>query len=335
MYLVGLIKKNLLISGILFLLALGGLIIILGHVSKEEVAPNWTEIIEVSGSEKAHFLFLEFNKEQRSIVQHANAHDFGEALYSVSGTSGVSVCDDSFDYGCSHQFLLSAVGNEGLTVIHELDEACIDKFGYGEQSCQHGIGHGLVQYFGHVRINDALEACSTLQWQGQFFGCQDGVFMEYSDPTIIEGLTETGIDTSFSEEDPYAPCNIVETRFRYACYLHQPQWWDRVSQLTHIEIESLCANLDPKYIDTCMEGIGLSAIHENRLDTKKARDVCEELVESRNQILCMAGAVWAVGDNDKKFNKEFSDFCDSLSGEERTFCIDKKLLLQLENLFNI
>ena len=335
---VGLTKKKLFIIIGLFLL-IGVLLVasLLQERSPEQIFAgkydnSWHEAIEDLGGDMAYELFVQINDKQDINTQHGFAHDFGGALFDVEGIDGTTVCDSNYGFGCYHQFFLNAVAYEGLDVLTKLDEACIEKNGFGGQGCQHGIGHGLLQYFGHSRLNDALQSCSTLQWQEPLFGCKSGVFMEYNFPTLIEGVTEEDAGNQFDERRPYDPCFSVPEKFQYTCLYTLPMWWSLTVELPYPEMGQLCEGIHSQYYsDICYKGIARVAVQTKGFDPDVAIDLCEQMPSKRGEIICKSGAAWAFWDSE--FSHQFKKPCETLEGQDRTLCEQETDPLGEVNLF--
>ena len=147
---------------------------------------HWQDRINSVGGALAYEEFKEFNYGtiDSTNTRHAVAHEFGALLYQMEGLDALSVCDDAFFFGCHHAFLGEAISDHGVEAIHIMDEACNESF--TDSACQHGIGHGLVSYYGYDRddLDKALEQCGTLTDKGPAAGCGGGVFMEYNFRTM-------------------------------------------------------------------------------------------------------------------------------------------------------
>jgi len=329
-------SKVLLIGLLLIMLVLIFAFMWLDNQSPEQVFAkkydgNWQNAIEVLGGSEAHQLFKQINNKLDVNTQHDMAHDFGRALFEVEGIAGTATCDADYGFGCYHEFFLSAVANEGLDVIYDLDQACIDKNGFGGQGCQHGIGHGLLQYFGHSRINEALNTCAQLQWQEPLFGCQSGVFMEYNFPTPIEGVTEQDAGNKFSEDDPYHPCDSVPVRFKFSCLYTLPTWWTMSVDLDVDKMGELCEAVPgQRYSDICYKGLARALVQLTSFDMDQSLEYCGQMPEGRGQVICKAGLAWSFWDSE--FSDNFKKPCQTLEGDEYVLCANEADPLGTMNL---
>lgn len=219
---------------------------------------------------------------------HQMAHIFGEALYLAKGLPGFTVCDETFSYGCYHGFFTSAVSSEGEGVINKLNALCLAKFGAPATPCQHGIGHGLYEYFGSEKINQALEKCHAIQTK-LLLGCSSGVFMEYNFP-IAESLV---LIPRKLDSNVYAPCNVITNDFKESCYYELPSLWI-ANKIPFTTIVQLCDQIEGKYQDYCRKGSGLAASKLANYDKEIALSLCKEYAFESETDICLAGIYWGA-----------------------------------------
>jgi hypothetical protein len=134
---------------------------------------KWKEKIISAGPKTAYGEFKQAFSSFRFDQQHVMAHLFGELLYQEGGTAYLETCDSEFSFGCYHGFFTTAIYGEGDSVIMELDRICIETGGLGASGCQHGLGHGLVEYYGHTLdgLKNALQSCEDTTSYSKKFGC--------------------------------------------------------------------------------------------------------------------------------------------------------------------
>lgn len=319
-----------LVTFLILLLVLVWFVLGRGDVEKRfvyEYGSSWENVIRDLGPSESYEFFVEYNDRQDFLEQHNIAHGFGEDLFAVEGVDGATVCDERYGFGCYHQFFLSAVSAKGIEVVDTLDKVCIEENGFGGQGCQHGIGHGLVQYFGHSRINEALDVCGSLAWQEPLFGCQSGVFMEYNFPSIVEGVTEEGAGNKYDEKNPYHPCDTVAERFKYACFYSLPEWWSRGEELSYETIGDLCQGiLNREYSKICFKGIGLDAVQLSEFEPSGAIEKCNQMPSVEGIAFCRAGVAWAFWDSD--FQGQHRNLCSGLDEESQRICENESDLLE-------
>lgn len=259
------------ITSLVLLLVVSAVVwkVVLGSNPEQEILQDtarfneWQERINEVGGAAA---FEELTSSIAGLAQgaqHEHAHVFGGALYLAEGVSGLAVCDERFDYGCFHEFLGRAITEQGIPIVYELNESCIETLGEDAHFCHHGLGHGVQAHFGYrdSDLDKALEACDGLRENDPIGGCNGGVFMEYNLRTMLgsEGTVRTS-------ETPFAPCDRLESKYLQACYFWQPQWWlnSVAKQISDSEkqfayVGSLCTDMAQQNRDLekqCFRGIG-------------------------------------------------------------------------------
>jgi hypothetical protein len=255
----------------------------------------WTDRMEKVGAEKAYMEFkLKFSAED--ITSHAFAHMFGYLLYNKLGPTGIGICDSDYAYGCFHGFFSEAVRVRGDGIVGQLDTECRKKFGDINQSCQHGIGHGLMESRGPNGLAEALEACKNT---GQVFGCTAGVFMEFNIPMMLSGPADVKIgERPFDEKKPSYPCDKVKEEFRGACYFKLPQYWQLVIfKSDYGSMGRLCGNLASKEDrESCFWGIGHIIGPSSNYDSKFGAKACREMPDKEAETLCLSGLIKKDGE---------------------------------------
>ncbi len=261
-------------------------------------------------------------------TQHAVAHVFGKELYKSVGSIGVSVCDGSFAFGCFHGFFNAAIGKNGPKEVLEIDQMCIKKFGADNIGCQHGIGHGVAEYFGPKKIDQSLQICKSLEWKYKLMGCSGGVFMEYLMPTLGDDNPGSVSVIPLNESNPYEPCNVLDEFYRSECYYNLGLYYSHTTN-SHIQSLTLCEDvINSIYKKTCLLGLGNGYFTTNGRDIKKTIEICSKAKDIDSQLTCRAGAAWILFADQLK-RSESSKFCENLSDQDRRTCISEINLMQL------
>ncbi len=282
--------------------------------------PYWTSRIKKVGGVRAYSELSTSVSSADPSVQHGAAHAFGGALFAVEGLPGISVCDDQFSYGCYHEFIGQALLADGLSILPSIRAACDAT--KAPIACGHGIGHGLLAYFGYAKtdLQKAIDTCTQIGDMSQQ-GCFGGAFMEYN-MRIMTGLKNTRpLDDSL-----YAPCDTYSGDAKRSCMFYQPQWWwsvlaenassDRTSLLIHMS--SLCAQSDEK--DMCFEGVGLMIPASVSYDPKRAIALCKQVTNTQNdQTHCSSAAALVFFGTSPGPQAEM--VCASLTGVRNKFCL--------------
>jgi hypothetical protein len=221
-------------------------------------------------------------------VGHLSLHIFGEELYEEEGVSGIAICDDSFGYGCYHGFLLRGFSDSGLDFIDEAESICVnDKNIKSVTACEHGMGHGILDYLGHDKLLQALKTCSRLSWKEKLYGCQDGIFMEYNFPSLIQGGEIRTGPREINVNEPYAPCNEISDDFSQACFFSLPQLWYTTISEDFSALGLLCDKVkDADERRACYYGIGNIVPFSNNMDVDVSIDICNGMKSPEGNLGC-------------------------------------------------
>ncbi len=278
------------------------------------------EQLKQSGPKKVYSSIKEAYSLELPSRQHDIAHLFGKLLYLNAGINGIGVCDNNFAFGCYHGFFIEAILDKGTGIVNDLDKACIDTFGELGLGCQHGIGHGIMEYYGPLKLNRALELCSRLNWQKPLLGCAGGVFMEYNLPLNDTGKPGLGTPRAFSQSNPYGSCYVVAERFQQECFYNLGLWWNRVLNKDYANMLVLCGKIeDVLFKERCLMGVGNAAATTSSLNIDKTKALCDQISTPANQTLCRAGAAW-VFYGDQKTKNQAKLLCDDLQAAKKNTC---------------
>lgn len=252
----------------------------------------WVEELNKKGARDAYAGFRTRNQEAPFARQHFSAHVMGELLAEELGTDGISVCDASFGFGCYHGFFGRLIAERGTDSIRELDAKCVEAFGPLGTGCQHGIGHGILEYVGYDDINAALELCDMTTSAAPLLGCSSGVFMEYHERLgqATEGYMPEGRE--FNPADPYDPCTVTRTSDLDACYYGLGLWYRAEFGTEYQKIGQLCADLPDHARTHCFLGVGSSIAPLEGYSLPTSLSACATY-SSDDALACRAGVSWA------------------------------------------
>ena len=242
----------------------------------------WGQNIETMGASQAYEKWKKENAGVKRANGHDGAHIFGELLFDTLGLSAFSVCDGAFDSGCYHGFLGKAVNKIGLSVLPNLQEGCVQKWGKYSGGCEHGIGHGVIGYLGLNHLLEALQACDMIPFHVPIGGCSGGVFMEYNFRTMGENRNRP-----VDERDVHAPCSDLPKQYWVSCYFEQTQWWVAVFPEDYIKVGNLCDSVKEKEAKTaCFRGIGNIAAANSEFDSAITIKNCKALPSQDAEMAC-------------------------------------------------
>ena len=278
----------------------------------------WNGRISAGGGEETYRVFKQQYEHAPHNIAHNIAHIFGEILYG-RGIENITVCDTTFIFGCYHGLLGKAIAREGIDVLPKLDEVCRKK-GKDWLGCHHGIGHGIMSYFGDKRLVEALEACKTLSWKGDIAGCYGGLFMEYNfrNAHIVSDTEYVRQNTG----DVYFPCNEIPDMFKSACFYEQPDWWRRLFKEDYKKLGELCDSIvDKENKKYCFVGVGRMAAQSMDYNEVETIKECDRMSSSENTALCRAGGFLSIFD--KTGSQRNLSMCNGVAREYSKVCLEK------------
>src|SRR3989344_1761302 len=254
---------------------------------------EWSARIDRIGAARAYEEFKEAYLVQDSKFQHLAAHVMGSLLYEKKGLAGLGVCDATFAFGCYHSFFGSAVSKEGIGAIKDFDRTCMEKFGPWGTGCPHGIGHGILEYMGHEKLYEALDACSYTMQKHPLLGCTSGVFMEYNFPILIGSGEVSSSLREWNPEASLSPCISVAEKYRSSCFFEIAQWWERVLYQDYAKMGKLCQTVNSQNErEVCFLGIGHALAPTASYNIQGAIARCNQMPDAETKIFCRAGASW-------------------------------------------
>ncbi len=278
----------------------------------------WQEQIARHGSAKAFALFKQKNESAPRERQHFSAHVFGVTLAEHDGVQGITSCDPSFGYGCYHGFFSKIISEGGEGYITKLDAACVAAHGPFGTGCQHGIGHGILEYVGYQRIADALELCRQTTQKVPLLGCTSGVFMEYFNPLVQTGDTLSQGQRPLDKARPQEPCDTVKEEFKQSCYFELGHSYYLHLRNAPVEQGSLCAQVPRAYAAYCYLGLGDSQGPISGYKLQESITFCNTF-EGEGRIACRAGLSWSFYAN-PAYRAEGADICSLETSEDTKEC---------------
>lgn len=205
-----------------------------GRVNVDEAASHWQARINAAGGHAAYEEMLSAGKALSIPEAHSLAHTFGDALFESVGLEGANVCGDDYIWGCYHQYVGNILASHGAASVPKLYDACKSRHGEDLFGCEHGLGHGLLGFYGYEKeaLDSALDVCDTLDIRVRSNGCYDGVFMEFNERELTATGTSLVNPRPFALEHRYEPCVGLEEKYRAMCVRELPIWWASQRDLT-------------------------------------------------------------------------------------------------------
>lgn len=283
------------VTGILIACAFGLLITLLFWKSPPVGAttPNralWAKQIKSSAVDT----YNEFKKSYADApfaTQHESAHIIGALLYESQNIGGILICDESFAFGCYHGFFGRVIADKGTTIIPELAQTCRERFGAQSTGCEHGIGHGIMEYTGRAKLLEALELCKETKQADELYGCTSGLFMEYNSAMKFrDGVAYSDV-RPFDTKDPLAPCDSgVPAQYRTSCYFEIGLWWKGQLGTDYEKIGNLCTEAGTQTErDACYRGWGTVVAESVDHNPVEAKRVCDLIHDASGAGICGLG----------------------------------------------
>lgn len=251
-------------------------------------------------------------------TRHRAGHIFGQVLYESEGFEGIVICDQDLHYGCYHGLISQTVTHEKVDSIKRIDKKCVEQFGLYNHACQHGIGHGLIEYLGSNQLDKILELCSGLTWKHELLGCSGGAFMEYLMPA--ESKIGLAYVKPIDPQAPYRPCDIVQDKYTPQCYYNLGQYYYHAYNRKPDPIFTLCNNLSSTLNRRmCLTGIGVAIALSNDNSAESIYDFCSQARDESTKTPCLAGGGWMLFSNGQT-RANADKICQTLSDGYRQKC---------------
>jgi len=172
----------------------------------------------------------------------------------------------------------------------------VDAFGSG--------GYRLTVSYNYV-ISDALERCEEFEPGWEQIACSKGLFMQN-----IVNFHSTRIG-DFDEDDPFFPCNSVESKYAPMCY-HYHSWYFLLQNGFVAELSFQdCDKITPEeFVKYCYHGMGRNSSPKVFEKLNYALGLCEHGNNPQYHTDCLRGMVISVVD-EKGVDTAF-EFCTSI-----------------------
>ena len=297
-----------------------------GNVELPAEQAYWESRIRAVGGASAYNELAQSVRDATTIQAHMRAHAFGYALYRVSGLDGTPVCDERFSAGCFHEFFGMAISDRGVSVVSSLDTFCMQSPENRSGSCRHGIGHGIVAFFGYTPddLEKALQLCGYVQHGDSFGACYDGAIMEYN---LRLAVSDDSSKRRPFTGDPFEPCNQISDTYAAACAFSQPEWWRQelfavgTTTAVYARMGDYCHSLsdEPDTTSACFFGVGNGAVPVADSDTSQIVRLCTAAARSqKDNLYCRAGA--AIRINNQIDSARALRICNGLTGNSYIYC---------------
>lgn len=147
-----------------------------------DLAIYFSDLAKKKGADYA-FQVLKFANLPPGTDVHLLGHTVGDIIYLQQGVNGIKICTQDFRNACSHSIVIGLFNDKGIAALPQIAEACRQApGGSGAYTmCFHGLGHGILAYYGYD-MSQAAEACQKTSTQAYNFRegqeCIGGAVME-------------------------------------------------------------------------------------------------------------------------------------------------------------
>ncbi len=226
---------------------------------------------------------------------HTAAHEAGHFAYEIYNEEAFKSCSSECHSGCYHGATEAYFAKHGTADLSKnLNLLCNSELNsFFSHQCIHGIGHGLMAWSSY-ELPEALKSCDLLERQQD--SCWTGVFME----NIVGGLAEKDIEnnedadhfTKYLNDDPQYPCNVVEEKYKGACYFLQSSRMLQLFNSDFKKVADACLKTgDSYYQQSCFKSMGRDVGGRHARDVIGAINACLNAPEGPHRIACLSGAV--------------------------------------------
>ncbi len=240
---------------------------------KKELLNKINAVVNEKSAREA-YSYLVMNYPSYHPYAHDIAHYLGKIIYKEEGATGIEVCDTSFGFGCYHGFIPDYITDQGTSKIPELSKECLKReIPYGQLSCFHGIGHGIVSYHKYD-VKTSLKICDKY-FKGDFLHtCYTGIFME-------------------NPNDSVDLCKSVGKQYKTACYeyIHESISLSGDSGMVIKEIIGICTLVESGYVPSCYKSVGRFIGQVTRADDSRVHEYCGWIPAENGKENCIKSVI--------------------------------------------
>lgn len=288
---------------------------------------HFAKRIDEIGPQAAYEEFKKDYARQDILIQHSAAHILGQLLYHTTGSRGLEICDISFISGCYHGFMGYYITEEGLDSLSLLEQQCFKKSWLNLWGCQHGIGHGIMDYLGHNKLKEALNYCKTMVHRNPLDWCSIGVFMEYNLRNLKNLMFDGRLVRPLIKDDFFEPCYSVPAEFRKSCLFEIADWWASILRTNFKKSASFCESLKAgEEREMCVLGHGRAAAIVYGFNAARLKESCDQFPHAEDSVFCRTGSAMRIFEYTKKGAASYllcEDWMNDSQNINRDNCIKK------------
>ncbi len=268
---------------------------------------------------------------------HDFVHRIGRLTAKKEGLNpdGFFRCPVEYNYGCQHGFFEQALVEEP-DAVKAANIVCDETLMNGKPLkflfyCYHGVGHGVMMAKAYD-LDASLDVCDQFTQKLQNEGCQQGVFME----NVVGYMNGTARrEGMFSSTDLLAPCNRLETRFQYQCYINLGGYLAAAAGTGPGAVERAtepCLKADENFVRVCLMSVGLTSTNPGWQEAlspeythdrvKNAASICAHF-PSGYEGDCIDAGVQNLAQFDRGDTTNMIQFCLAVDEKFRTMCFTR------------
>lgn len=264
--------------------------------------------------------------------QHQIGHALGQVLYEREGFAAISLCGDSFTYGCLHSIVGLSYDEEGPGSVDSILNSCSENTGIPKKDCLHAVGHALVYVHGYRKdaLTDILNRCDRAQIGTPFDyedSCYGGAFMEYNMHFMSDNEGAYGVGRMFDDATSREPCAAITGEDRVAtCSFWLLPWYHgqlkghewRFNEKAFGLLGDFCYSMDKKNQAACLMAVGREAA-ANTLPIRLIVSYCGAAArDSLGFDTCILGAVRILN---SKHSEMVTPLCEAVAKERHSACL--------------
>lgn len=264
---------------------------------------------------------------------HDFVHKIGRATAKKEGLNpdAFFLCPSDYNYGCQHGFFEQALvvepnakkAAETVCDVSRMADKPMKFLFY----CYHGVGHGIMMARAY-KLQDSLDLCDSFAGSSEIEGCYQGVFME----NVVGVNNSAARSENYSETDWLVPCNKVDMKYRYQCYMNMGGYLATKAGSGKGAVEratKACLNADKAHVEVCMQSIGLLATNPDwqwSLAPEYTDDfianavsICEHFPAGYPQH-CVLAAIDNLANFDVSDTTRMVAFCNAVDDRYKEWC---------------
>ncbi|OGG79633.1 hypothetical protein A3A39_02300 [Candidatus Kaiserbacteria bacterium RIFCSPLOWO2_01_FULL_54_13] len=323
-----------------------------------------SDVLADQGLDAAYDALVALYRENPSFTEscHTFAHDLGLSAYRRFGervplTTKVGYCNDGFFHGYMEGFFIEHDSQEARDFCDRVRARFAAVYAYAGPQCDHGIGHGIVEYLLHEKpemwddipqiINEALSICHVQVDEGNLDSCASGAYSVIGN--WLNFRPEYG--DLVTAQDPYALCKMTPYAWSQEGCIWEfskrirkffPKSPDPVADFVapiRFAIQAGLSFENGKYLERIMRSMGHTFSYRYVLEEPAfLADMCRRVSEEPQlQQGCLIGIMSGLfaGGRPENGPERAAAFCvsEALGDSERTTCA-RVLLEYVRNSFH-